>query len=114
MLCVRVCVCAPCVCVSVSVCVIPGASGGATGTGGTGGGRPSAAGPTGAGTSGVADLTDREREVIRLVAQGKSNQEIATEFFISEKTVMLVGSGMTLLSAAFGRSPMTIFSSGTA
>jgi NarL family two-component system response regulator LiaR len=35
----------------------------------------------------VAGLTDREREVIRRVAEGRSNQEIAGEFFISEKTV---------------------------
>ena len=35
----------------------------------------------------VGDLTDRELEVIRAVAQGKSNQEIAQQFFISEKTV---------------------------
>jgi two-component system, NarL family, response regulator LiaR len=33
------------------------------------------------------DLTDRERQVIRLVAQGCSNQAIAQELFISEKTV---------------------------
>ncbi len=65
----------------------PGAPGGATGTGGTGGVRTTATGTTGAEAPGVADLTDREREVIRLVAEGKSNQEIATEFFISEKTV---------------------------
>lgn len=33
------------------------------------------------------DLTDREREVINLVAKGRSNQEIANELVISDKTV---------------------------
>ena len=32
-------------------------------------------------------LTDRELEVLRLVAQGKSNREIATDLYISENTV---------------------------
>jgi len=35
----------------------------------------------------VEDLTEREREVVNLVAQGRSNQEIANELVISEKTV---------------------------
>lgn len=35
----------------------------------------------------AADLTARELEVIRLVAQGRSNQEIARQLVISEKTV---------------------------
>ncbi len=35
----------------------------------------------------VAGLTQREREVIRLVAQGMSNREIAGKLVISEKTV---------------------------
>lgn len=34
-----------------------------------------------------ADLTDREREILKLVALAKSNKEIAQELFISEKTV---------------------------
>jgi NarL family two-component system response regulator LiaR len=33
------------------------------------------------------DITERERDVVRLIAQGRSNQEIAQELFISEKTV---------------------------
>jgi NarL family two-component system response regulator LiaR len=32
-------------------------------------------------------LTDREKEVLRCIAAGKSNKEIGTELFISEKTV---------------------------
>jgi DNA-binding NarL/FixJ family response regulator len=33
------------------------------------------------------ELTEREREVIRLVALGRNNREIAQELYISEKTV---------------------------
>ena len=32
-------------------------------------------------------LTEREREVLRLIVQGRSNSEIATELIISEATV---------------------------
>jgi len=35
----------------------------------------------------VESLTDREMDVLRLIAQGKSNREIAREFVLSEKTV---------------------------
>ena len=34
-----------------------------------------------------AALAEREMEVLRLVAQAKSNKEIAAEFVLSEKTV---------------------------
>lgn len=34
-----------------------------------------------------ADLTDRERDVLKLLASAKSNREIAEALFISEKTV---------------------------
>jgi DNA-binding CsgD family transcriptional regulator len=33
------------------------------------------------------ELTDREREVLRLVADGATNREIGTGLFISENTV---------------------------
>lgn len=33
------------------------------------------------------ELTNREREVLDLIAQGRNNQEIATKLFLSQKTV---------------------------
>jgi DNA-binding NarL/FixJ family response regulator len=55
------------------------AADGGTGNGGTGGG-------TAAVNPGIADLTDREREILLAVASGMSNAEIAETMFISHAT----------------------------
>ncbi len=43
--------------------------------------------PHGDTPSSMSDLTPREREVLRLIAEGKSNQEIARELVLSIRTV---------------------------
>jgi non-specific serine/threonine protein kinase len=49
--------------------------------------RTAADPPVGATTAGVAMLSRREREVVALLVEGKSNQEIADVLFISSHTV---------------------------
>ncbi len=53
------------------------------------------------GTSPLAALTDREREVLRLLARGMSNREIGTELFITPKTASVhVSNILSKLGAA--------------
>lgn len=58
--------------------------------------RGDAAGPLGA-------LTSREREVLRLVAEGRNNKDIATVLFISPKTVSVHVSNILAKLDATGR-----------
>ncbi|MEA2660937.1 MAG: hypothetical protein QOH08_509 [Chloroflexota bacterium] len=60
-----------------------------------------AGGGGGEGDEGYHDLTAREREVLQLIAQGRSNKEIATELKISERTVK------THVSNIFGKLELT-------
>jgi two-component system NarL family response regulator len=55
----------------------------------------------GEGIEGYHDLTVREREVLQLIAQGRSNKEIAGELKISERTVK------THVSNIFGKLELT-------
>ena len=51
-------------------------------------GTPATAGPTDpADDVSIGSLTDREREVVELVAQGRSNDEIAAQWVVSPATV---------------------------
>jgi DNA-binding NarL/FixJ family response regulator len=43
--------------------------------------------PSGSGSAGDGELTPREVEVLRLIAAGQSNREIARSLFVSEATV---------------------------
>jgi NarL family two-component system response regulator LiaR len=55
------------------------------------------------------DITDREMDVIRLVAKGRSNQDIARELVISEKTVKTHMSSILSKLALEDRTQVAIF-----
>ena len=46
-----------------------------------------AAPPSPAASSSLDELTDREREILRLIAQGNSNAELAQQLYLSEATI---------------------------
>ncbi|MCR2813198.1 response regulator transcription factor [Microbacterium sp. zg.Y1090] len=64
-----------------------GAQGRAAGDGATGGDAPVAVSPAARPRAAHPDLTERETEVLRLVAAARSNAEIAQQLFIGEATV---------------------------
>jgi DNA-binding NarL/FixJ family response regulator len=51
------------------------------------------AGPGGGGT-GEPPLTDREQEILRLIADGATNREIGERLYLAEKTVRNYVSGL--------------------
>jgi DNA-binding NarL/FixJ family response regulator len=54
------------------------------------------------------ELTDRERDVLRLLAAGRSNDQIAGELFVSNKTVRNAVSGIYAKLHAAGRAEAII------
>ncbi|MDF1604019.1 response regulator transcription factor [Nocardioides sp. YIM 152315] len=54
------------------------------------------------------DLTDRERDVLRLLAAGRSNDAIASELYVSNKTVRNAVSGIYAKLHAAGRAEAII------
>ena len=54
-------------------------------------------------------LSDREREVLRLLAQGKSNPEIAKELFISRSTVQNHVSNILIKTNAANRTEAAVY-----
>ncbi len=73
----------------------------AGGRGGTGSGGQHDGSGAGAARGPLAGLTEREREVLRLLAAGQSNREIGSELFISPKTVSVhVSNILAKLNAA--------------
>jgi DNA-binding NarL/FixJ family response regulator len=51
------------------------------------GARAEARGPAAADDSGVGSLTKREREISELIADRMTNKQIASQLFLSEKTI---------------------------
>jgi DNA-binding NarL/FixJ family response regulator len=58
---------------------------------------------------GIADLTAREREVVKLIAAGLSNEEIAATLFVSNSTVKTHAGRAMMKLAARDRAHLVVF-----
>jgi DNA-binding NarL/FixJ family response regulator len=65
--------------------------------------------PAAAEGPGRFNLTDREREVLKLIADGQSNGQIAATLFISPKTVSVHVSNILAKLGVSGRAQATAF-----
>ena len=58
---------------------------------------------------GLDDLTDREREVLALIAAGLSNEEIAGQIYISKSTVKTHAARAMMKLGARDRAQLVVF-----
>jgi DNA-binding NarL/FixJ family response regulator len=58
---------------------------------------------------GMADLTDREREVLALIAAGLSNEEIAGQLYVSQSTVKTHAARAMMKLGARDRAQLVVF-----
>ena len=59
---------------------------------------------------GLSDLTDREREVLALIATGLSNEEIAQRIYVSQSTVKTHAARAMMKLGARDRAQLVVFS----
>jgi DNA-binding NarL/FixJ family response regulator len=69
----------------------------------------STSGPLGTGSSLLNTLTSRERQVLKLIAEGRTNREIGEHLYLSVKTVEKHRASLTRKLGLRGASALTLF-----